>query len=167
MEAVAAEDYELAASLKKQIAALKTGEQIESSPLLLESSIGMKNMNKKSSADYWTFFGKLGIHESMLQDQARTRAYREAILGNAEAFAGKVVLDVGAGSGILTFFALQAGAAKVVCVEATDMVHMLQTLADKNGFGYRIQIVHSVLQDVSAEAIPAQSIDIIISETLS
>ena len=113
MEAVAAEDYELAASLKKQIAALKTGEQIESSPLLLESSIGMKNMNKKSSADYWTFFGKLGIHESMLQDQARTRAYREAILGNAEAFAGKVVLDVGAGSGILTFFALQAGAAKV------------------------------------------------------
>ena len=106
MEAVAAEDYELAASLKKQIAALKTGEQIE-------SSIGMKNMNKKSSADYWTFFGKLGIHESMLQDQARTRAYREAILGNAEAFAGKVVLDVGAGSGILTFFALQAGAAKV------------------------------------------------------
>ena len=44
---------------------------------------------------------------------------------------------------------------------------MLQTLADKNGFGDRIQIVHSVLQDVSAEAIPAQSIDIIISETLS
>lgn len=51
----------------------------------------------------------------------RTGTYQEAILVNAADFHGKVVCDVGAGTGILSFFAIQAGARKVYSIEASDM----------------------------------------------
>ena len=44
------------------------------------------------------------------QDYIRTGTYHAAILENAADFAGKAVLDVGAGSGILSLFAAQARA---------------------------------------------------------
>ena len=58
----------------------------------------------------------LGIHEEMLKDSVRTGSYRNAILNNAALFKGKVVLDVGCGTGILSMFAAKAGASHVVGV---------------------------------------------------
>ena len=46
----------------------------------------------------------------MLKDQVRTLSYRNAILSNRDLFKGKVVLEVGAGTGIMCMFAAQAGA---------------------------------------------------------
>lgn len=57
----------------------------------------------------------------MLQDYVRTSTYQRAVLWNSDDFRDKVVLDVGAGSGILSFFAVQAGARKVYAVEASSM----------------------------------------------
>jgi predicted RNA methylase len=57
----------------------------------------------------------------MMQDYIRTSTYQRAILANLPDFKDKVVLDVGAGSGILSFFAIQAGARKVYAVEASTM----------------------------------------------
>jgi len=42
----------------------------------------------------------------------RTDAYRNAILNNSEYLKGKVVLDVGCGTGILSLFCVEAGAKK-------------------------------------------------------
>ena len=56
---------------------------------------------------------------NMLQDHVRTGCYHQAFLRNAVDFKDKVVLDVGTGTGILAFFAIQAGARLVYAVEVT------------------------------------------------
>jgi SAM-dependent methyltransferase len=61
-------------------------------------------------------FGGTGIHEEMLKDTVRTGSYRSAIINNPNLFRGKVVLDVGCGTGILSMFAAKAGAKHVVGV---------------------------------------------------
>lgn len=48
--------------------------------------------------------------KDMLEDHKRTGAYYNACMQNRAQFAGKVVLDVGTGSGILAIFAAKAGA---------------------------------------------------------
>ena len=48
-----------------------------------------------------------GIHEEMLKDTVRTRSYQNAISGTSHLLKGKIVLDVGCGTGILSLFAAQ------------------------------------------------------------
>lgn len=47
------------------------------------------------------------------QTKPTTGTYQNAFLSNAVDFKDKVVLDVGTGTGILAFFAVQAGARRV------------------------------------------------------
>jgi histone-arginine methyltransferase CARM1 len=64
----------------------------------------------------------------MLMDEIRTNCYRNAILNNKLDFHDKVVLDVGAGSGILSLFAAQAGARKVYAIEGSNMADSARAL---------------------------------------
>ena len=66
-----------------------------------------------SASQYFQFYGYLSQQQNMMQDFIRTSTYQKAILDNPVDFNGKVVLDVGAGSGILSFFAQQSGARRV------------------------------------------------------
>ena len=52
----------------------------------------------------------------MLKDEVRTLTYRNAMYHNKHLFRGKVVLDVGCGTGILSMFAVRAGARHVFAV---------------------------------------------------
>ena len=58
----------------------------------------------------------------MIKDSVRTGAYKNAILRNSYLFHNKVVLDVGCGTGILSFFAVRAGARHVYGVDFADIV---------------------------------------------
>lgn len=87
----------------------------------------------------------------MLMDDVRTSHYRNAILSNRVDFAGKVVMDVGAGSGILSLFAAQAGAVKVYAVEASGMAQNARKLIEANGYGRVIEVLQSKIEDISEE----------------
>jgi ubiquinone/menaquinone biosynthesis C-methylase UbiE len=50
---------------------------------------------------YFASYGHFGIHETMLRDEVRTGSYERAIEAAGEAaIRGKVVLDVGCGTGV-------------------------------------------------------------------
>ena len=72
-------------------------------------------------ANYFCTHGYLYHQKDMLEDQNRMTAYSDAVRLNPDSFRGKVVLDVGTGSGVLAMWAAQAGAKKVYAVEATHM----------------------------------------------
>jgi histone-arginine methyltransferase CARM1 len=63
----------------------------------------------------------------MLSDQVRTNIYKQVTIKNAsQSFTDKRVMDIGAGSGVLSFFACQAGATVVYAVEASSMAVKMQ-----------------------------------------
>jgi histone-arginine methyltransferase CARM1 len=103
------------------------------------------------------------VHQqNMLQDLVRTGAYHSAIMANASDFRGKVVVDVGTGSGVLAYFAVRAGARHVYALEASDVAQRARKLLQANGLGDRI----TVLQAKVEEAVLPEQADVIVSEPM-
>ncbi|CAB4022148.1 Histone-arginine methyltransferase CARM1 [Paramuricea clavata] len=84
------------------------------------------------------------------------------MLQNEVDFKDKVVLDVGAGTGILSFFAIQSGAKKVYAVEASTMAMHCEALAKANGLTDKLHVIAGKLEEVD---IP-EKVDMIISEPM-
>ncbi|KAF1321142.1 Arginine n-methyltransferase, partial [Globisporangium splendens] len=110
---------------------------------------------------YFDSYSHVGIHREMITDKIRTDAYRNAILNNPELFKGKVVLDVGCGTGILSMFAAQAGAAKVIGIDRSEMGIVAQDIVNDNGFGDMITIIRGKVEEIE---LPVDKVDVIISE---
>ena len=68
----------------------------------------------------------------MLKDEVRTLTYRNSIYHNKHLFRGKVVLDVGCGTGVLSMFAAKAGAAKVIGIECSSIVDYAKKIVQVN-----------------------------------
>jgi len=90
----------------------------------------------------------------------RTMAYKRAILENAHLFKNKIVLDVGCGTGILSMFAIKAGAAHVYAVDCSDIAFQAQQIVNDNGFQGKITVIQAKLEEAN---IPTK-VDIILSE---
>jgi protein arginine N-methyltransferase 1 len=119
-----------------------------------------KSNDRATGEYYWNSYAHFGIHEEMLKDEIRTKAYRNAILNNRHLFRDKVVLDVGCGTGILSFFAAKAGARKVYGVDYSDIVYQAQQIANDNQLDNVVTLIKGKIEEVELP----EKVDIIISE---
>ncbi|KAL3321431.1 hypothetical protein AABB24_039187 [Solanum stoloniferum] len=116
-----------------------------------------------SAKMYFHYYGQLLHQQNMLQDFVRTGTYYSAVIENRADFLGRVVVDVGAGSGILSLFAAQAGAKHVYAIEASEMAdYARQLIAGNPSLNDRITVIKGKVEDVE---LPEKA-DILISEPM-
>ena len=120
----------------------------------------INNIPKKKDY-YFNSYSSYYIHEEMLKDKVRTGAYQSAIIENSYLFKDKIVLDVCSGTGILSFFAAQAGARHVYGIEYADIADYSLEIIKKNGMENKITIIKSKVEEAE---LPVNEVDIIISE---
>ena len=109
---------------------------------------------------YYEAYSHIGIHEEMIRDRSRTDAYRDAIVNNSQYLQGKTIMDVGAGTGILAWFCIQAGARRVYAVEASDIADQARLIVAENGLSDRIIVIKGRVEDAEVP----EKVDIILSE---
>lgn len=96
-----------------------------------------------------------------LKDTERTLALRRAIRQAVRP--GDVVVEAGAGTGILSFFAAEAGAARVYAVEIDPLLaEAVRRAAARNGLADRVTVVEGDARDV---ALPLAA-DVVIGELI-
>ncbi|KAE9584768.1 putative methyltransferase transcription factor C2H2 family [Lupinus albus] len=134
---------------------------------------------KKANESYFGSYSSFGIHREMLSDKVRMDAYGQAILKNPSLLNGAVVMDVGCGTGILSLFAAQGGASRVIAVEASSKMaavasqvakdNVLWLSKSKSGHsGLQkgvIEVVNSMVEEIDKNVeLQPHSVDVLLSE---
>lgn len=100
------------------------------------------------------------FHHSMLVDEVRTTGFLRAIAQLVQP--GDVVVDIGAGSGVLSLFAVLAGASKVYAIEQGPMAEVAGEVVKRNDLGDRIEIIN----EWSLDATLPERADVLVTETI-
>ncbi|KAK9139362.1 hypothetical protein Scep_009043 [Stephania cephalantha] len=148
---------------KKEAVVTGFGHRLENGTVGPPKSKFDDKIEQSSAKMYFHYYGQLLHQQNMLQDYVRTGTYYAAVIENRVDFNGRVVVDVGAGSGILSLFAAQAGAKHVYAVEASEMAEYARRLISGNpSLSERITVVKGKVEDVE---LPEKA-DIMISEPM-
>ena len=100
------------------------------------------------------------FHHSMLADEVRTSSFMQAILATVNA--GDVVVDIGSGTGVLSLFAVRAGASRVYAIEREPVIDIAREIAAHNEMLNSIVFIEGSSRDVE---IPELA-DVLITETI-
>lgn len=156
------DDSTVSSILEDSVAAPVDGTAIDDEAMCDADVSMLDGEDDKTSADYYfDSYSHFGIHEEMLKDVVRTKSYQNVIYQNKFLFKDKVVLDVGAGTGILSLFCAKAGAAHVYAVECSQMANMAKQIVEANGFSNVITVLKGKIEEIE---LPVTKVDIIISE---
>ena len=111
--------------------------------------------------NYFSEYANLYDHIGMLQDHERMAAYHDAIkLNAARHFKDKVVLDVGAGTGVLSIWAAKAGARKVYAVEGTAVARHAEALVAAQGLSSVVTVLRGRMEELELP----EKVDVLLSE---
>lgn len=105
-------------------------------------------------------YSSLHFHQTLLQDSVRTDSFRKAILNEVKK--NDIVLDVGSGTGVLSFFAYQAGAQKIYAIEQEQIIELAKKIAVKNKMDDKIVFI----QENSRLVNLSEKVDVIVSECI-
>lgn len=95
--------------------------------------------------------------QTMALDYRRNQAYYQAL--QQVITPDSVVLDLGAGLGILGLLAAQLGAKKVYLVEPEDIIYVTREIVEKNGYSDRVTCLQGKIEDIELP----EAVDVIIS----
>ncbi|HEX7674073.1 MAG TPA: class I SAM-dependent methyltransferase [Bdellovibrio sp.] len=99
-------------------------------------------------------------HYDMLLDQDRNNFYERIIRENCR---DKIVLEIGAGSGLMSVLAIRHGAKQVICCEKNPMLAMAaEVLINRMGLKDRITLIKQYSTEIPTEQIP--KVDIVLHE---
>ncbi|XP_058480109.1 protein arginine N-methyltransferase 6 [Solea solea] len=127
----------------------------------MSHSVKKRKLDKnRQDTLYFDSYSDVTIHEEMIADYVRTNTYRTAIERNSELIRGKVVLDVGAGTGVLSVFCAQAGAKKVFAVEACSIAEQAVKIVRQNNLQDHIEVIRGTVETVELP----EPVDVIVSE---
>lgn len=131
-------------------------------PLKRPRSSDDLQMETQEDQEYFDSYADLSVHTLMLRDRPRMVAYTDALRNLAPLIQGKRVLDVGAGSGVLSMLCAKiCSPAYVLAVEATvSTARLASSLVEANGLGDIVKVVNCRVEDVDDSA----KFDVIISE---
>jgi type I protein arginine methyltransferase len=105
-------------------------------------------------------FIPLHYHHNMLMDGRRMQGFKAAI--DAAVFPGAKVLELGGGTGVLSWFAA-AKAEKVWCVEFNpELVSESRRLLSQNREGHKVEVIHAD----AFEYLPPEPVDVVICEMI-
>jgi len=103
----------------------------------------------------------LARHSAMILDPHRTNPLYKAI--HKVVKKGDVVCDIGAGLGLLSFFALSSGASRVYAIDCdTESLNIAMDFAKKHGIADRISFIEGHSSDVYI----GEKADVVICETI-
>jgi predicted RNA methylase len=121
------------------------------------------SMNTQTQTEEDSYLGQfipLHYHHNMLTSELRMSAFKAAI--EHAVFPGAKVLELGGGTGVLSWFA-SGKASKVWCVEFNpDLVKESRRLLKLNPGGEKVEVVHAN----AFEYLPPEPVDVVICEML-
>ena len=139
--------------------------QLEQAQKLIDTlTKGDTKLVEQDDSGYFGGYSHYSIHETMLKDRPRTESYRDAL--EACDLKGKIVLDVGCGTGILSMFAARHGAKHVIGIDRSDIIDEARIIVKQNGLEDKITLIKGKLEDIvlASNITHSRTVDVIVSE---